>query len=120
MKAGHKMMAEMKAQFGSLAAKMNAWLEGTKDCHEVMKARIEPNQKRREAKSTIDVEESKATDLEANSEEIQPELMHQAVPKEEAEIMGALEDRYWNWHLPVGCRRQPNKWTQGDGGSLKR
>jgi hypothetical protein len=33
LKASHKgMMAEMKAQFGSLTAKMDAWLERMKDC----------------------------------------------------------------------------------------
>jgi hypothetical protein len=33
------MMAEMKAQFGSLTAKMDAWLERMKDCWEVTEAR---------------------------------------------------------------------------------
>jgi hypothetical protein len=40
MKASHEeMMAEMKAQFGSVTAKMDAWLEGMKDCREVTEAR---------------------------------------------------------------------------------
>jgi hypothetical protein len=39
-----------------------------------------------------------ATDLEAVAEQ-------QDAPKEEAkvEIIGALEDRYGDWHLAIGC-----------------
>ncbi|PNF23401.1 Cytochrome P450 9e2 [Cryptotermes secundus] len=41
---------------------------------------------------------------------------HQNFPKEEAavETVGALEDRYGDWHLIVGHHRQLKKWTQGD------
>jgi hypothetical protein len=47
---------------------------------------------------------------------------HQEVPKEEAavETIGALEDRYGDRHLAIGCLRQPKKWTQGDGGYQKK
>jgi hypothetical protein len=43
---------------------------------------------------------------------------HQDVPKDEAavEIIRALEDRYRDRHLAIGCRRQPKKRTQGNGG----
>jgi hypothetical protein len=45
--------------------------------------------------------------------------VHEEVPKEEAavETIGALKKRYGDWHLAVGCRRQPTKRTQGDSGS---
>jgi hypothetical protein len=59
--------------------------------------------------------------LEANSEERVSE--HQEVPKEEAavESIGSLEDRNRDQHLAVGrCRRQPKKWSQGDGVSRQR
>jgi hypothetical protein len=42
MNASHEeMMAEMKVQFCSLTAKMDAWLEGMKDCQEVTEARYQ-------------------------------------------------------------------------------
>jgi hypothetical protein len=43
----------------------------------------------------------------------------QDVPKEEAAVktIRALENRYGDWHLAVGSRRQLKKWIQGDGGS---
>lgn len=86
----------------------------------MMKARIETSQEPRAAKSKTDLEQAKAMDLEANPEEIQPELENQEVLKEEVEMMGALESRYWDWRLAVGRYRRPNKWTQGDGGSRKK
>jgi hypothetical protein len=36
------------------------------------------------------------------------------------ETIRALEDRYVDQHLAVGCRRQPKKLTQGNGGSRKK
>jgi hypothetical protein len=49
-------------------------------------------------------------------------VVHQEVPNEEAEAetVGALEDRYGDWHLAVGCRQQPKKWTQDNGGSWQK
>jgi hypothetical protein len=43
--------------------------------------------------------------LEANPEEIEPELEHQEVTKEEApvETIGALEDRLRDRHIAVEC-----------------
>jgi hypothetical protein len=59
------------------------------------------------------LEEVKAKDLEANPEEIKSKSEHQDVSKEEAtvETTGALEDRYGDRHLAIGCCRQLKKRT---------
>jgi hypothetical protein len=49
-------------------------------------------------------------------------MEQQDIPKEGTmvETIGALEDWCGDWHLVVGRHRQPKKWAQGDGGSLKK
>jgi hypothetical protein len=61
-------------------------------------------------------------DLEANREKSDAVAEHQEAPKQEAavETIEALQDRCGDRHLAVGRRRQPNKRTQGDGGSRKK
>jgi hypothetical protein len=68
------------------------------------------------------LEKMETTDLEANPEKIENESEHQEVPNEESavETIRALEDRYGDWHLAIGCRHQPKKRTQGDGGTRKK
>jgi hypothetical protein len=60
----------------------------------------------------------KARDLEANSEETNAIVARRKVPNEEAavEAIGALEDRYGDRRLAVGCRRQPKKWVPAEAG----
>jgi hypothetical protein len=68
------------------------------------------------------LEKTGAMVLEASPEEIECELEHQEVPKEDTtvETMGALEDSYGDRHLAVGHCRQLKKWIQGDGGCQKK
>jgi hypothetical protein len=59
--------------------------------------------------------------MKAGLEEMKSIAEHQDVPKEATvETIGAVENRYGDWHLAVGCHRQPKKWTQGDCGSQKK
>jgi hypothetical protein len=60
--------------------------------------------------------------MEANLEEMKSVAVHTEVPKEEAALktVRALKERYGVWHLTVEHRRQPKKWTQGNGGSQKK
>jgi hypothetical protein len=78
---------------------------------EEMEAEVETNQ-----------EEVNAMDLESNPEEKVVVVEHQEVPNEETAVVtiGALEDRYGDLHLAVGCCREPKKRKQGDGGSRKK
>jgi hypothetical protein len=66
-----------------------------------------------------DSEEMNATESEANTGKIEVTTKHQDVPKEEtmAETIGALEDKYGDWQLAIGCCQQLKEWIQGDGGS---
>jgi hypothetical protein len=59
---------------------------------------------------------------EPTSEEIESEVEHEGVPKEEAAVQSvrALKNRHGNRNLAVGCRGQLKKWTQGNGGSRKK
>lgn len=59
---------------------------------------------------------TEATDLEANSEEIKTEVVHEEVPKEKAIVKTviALKRQHKDWHLAVRCRSQLKKWTQGN------
>jgi hypothetical protein len=61
-------------------------------------------------------------DFEPSQEKPDTVAEHQEVSKDEVavEIIGALEDRYGNWHLAVGRCRQPKKWTQGNDVSWKK
>jgi hypothetical protein len=106
-----------------------------REFHEEMMAEMKTNQKRPEAKIEASSEKLEALrekmltgqkemkallvacidKMEANAEEIKSVAENQEVSNEEAavETVGALEDRYGNRYLAVGCRRQPNKRTQG-------
>jgi hypothetical protein len=68
------------------------------------------------------LEEVKATDVEANPEDIEAIAERQKVPNEEAavEAIGALEDRYGDLRLPVRCRIWPKKRNQGNGSSRQK
>jgi hypothetical protein len=48
--------------------------------------------------------------------------VHEEVHKEEALVktLRALKERYGDWHVAVGCRRQLKKWTKGSSGSQKK
>jgi hypothetical protein len=54
---------------------------------------------------------------EANPEEMKSVAEHQEVG---VKTVRALKDRYGDLHLAVGCRRQLQKRSQGDGGSRKK
>jgi hypothetical protein len=60
--------------------------------------------------------------MKAGLEEMKSITRHQDVPKEQApmETIRALQDRYGDLHLAVGCHRQPKKRTQGNCGSQKK
>jgi hypothetical protein len=60
--------------------------------------------------------------LETNRENSDAVTEWQDVPKEDVvvETIWALEDRFGDWHLAEGRRRQPKKLTQGDDGSRKK
>jgi hypothetical protein len=60
--------------------------------------------------------------MESNPGELQPVMVHQDVPKEEAmvEMIGALKDRPGDRHLATGHRRKTKKHTQGNGGSQQK
>jgi hypothetical protein len=90
---------ETKSQVGSLASRIHVNQEEMKYMFDACLEKMETNPKEKEA-----VEEQ------------------QEVPKNEAavETIEALEDRYGDGHLAVGRRRQPKKWTQGDGGSRQK
>jgi hypothetical protein len=64
----------------------------------------------------------KARDFEVYLQETDAIADRWKVPNEEAsvEANGALEDRYGNRCLAVGCHRQPKKLTQDDDGSRKK
>jgi hypothetical protein len=89
------------ANLKEITAEMRAWRKVTTACQEGMEASLESK--------------------EPASVETEFESEHKDVPKEEAavEIFGALKELYWDRHLAVGCRRQLQKRTQGDGGSRK-
>jgi hypothetical protein len=86
----------MKATVSATLKKMKSWREETKTC-------------------LVEVE---AMDLEANPEEKETAAEQQEVPKEAAvKTVTALKKRYRDQHLAVGCCRELQKWTQGDGES---
>jgi hypothetical protein len=60
--------------------------------------------------------------MEANWEEKEALEKQRDVPKEYAivETIEALEDQYGNQHLAIGCRWQPKKRAQGNGGSRQK
>jgi hypothetical protein len=92
-----------------------------KTCLGKTKVNIETGHEPREAESRADLKEVDTMGLEANREKLKAIAEQREVPQKEApvEMIGALEDRYGDRHLAVGRRRQPKKWTQGDGGSQK-
>jgi hypothetical protein len=93
MNAGQEHVKEdIKASEVALKEEMRAW-------RKVMKSR-------RETMMEACLEKTKITDLDTNSEE--------------TVRVGTLEDQRGDWHVAVGHRRQPKKWTQGDGGSRKK
>jgi DNA repair exonuclease SbcCD ATPase subunit len=93
-----KLVAKMMADLDAYQEKMAAWLEEMKD----------------DRKETTPCQEV----AKSYSEEMRS-VVHQEVPKAKAvvETVRALEDQYGDWHLDVGHRQQPKKWTQADGGS---
>jgi hypothetical protein len=66
-----------------------------------------------ELKATVETNQEKvnATDLESNPEEKEVLVECHEVPNDKAavETIGALEDRYGDQHLAIGCHRQPRK-----------
>jgi hypothetical protein len=80
---------------------------------EKTEANIETSQEPRESESKTDLEETEATDLEANPEEIK----FVVVSKEGAAVktVRALKKQYGDRHLAVGYRLQLKKRTQGSG-----
>jgi hypothetical protein len=77
----------------AFVSQMVAWLEGTKNCREVMEAylrkmeaRIETGQGPREAEIKTVLEKVKATELETVPEEIEVVVACQEVPNEEAPL----------------------------------
>jgi hypothetical protein len=92
------LLTKMREFHEEMMAMVDALLEGTKACREETEtcrgktgARIEAGQETRKAEIKTELEEEEAI------------VQHQKVPNEEAaaEIIGALEDRYGNLHLPI-------------------
>jgi hypothetical protein len=83
-----EIMAEMKFQIDTLISRIDVQLEATE-------ARIDTGQEPTEAESKTGLEAVKATNLEANLEEIDAVAKNQEVPNEETavETVGALKDR---------------------------
>jgi hypothetical protein len=80
-----EIMAERKVQIDALTSRMDAKLEGTKDCREVMEARIGMGQKHMEA------------DIKTGQKKMMSVVDHQEVPKEAAvETIRALGNQYGN------------------------
>jgi hypothetical protein len=54
--------------------------------------------------------------------EIECVAVHEEVPEEDAAVktFGALKKQHGDWHLAVRCCRNPNKQTQGNGGTRKK
>jgi hypothetical protein len=116
MRDGQKhLKEEMRAGQELLKQEMLAKLDAH---HERMTAKMDTQLKKIEAC----LEKAEAKVLEANPEEIDSESEHQEVPKGQVAVdtVEALENRFGDWHLAVGHRRQPNKRTQSDGGSRKK
>jgi hypothetical protein len=83
-------------------AEMGAWQKEMSACQETMKACPESQ--------------------EPTSVEVQSELEHPEVPKEEEAVKSsaALKKRHGDWHLAVRRHKKPKKRTQGNGGSSKK
>jgi predicted dinucleotide-utilizing enzyme len=89
MKAGHKeLMAIMETNQEKMMAKLDAH-------HERIMARMD-----------YQLEKIDTTVMEASREKSEAIVEQQDVPKEGAavETIGALEDRYGDWHLVIGRR----------------
>jgi hypothetical protein len=101
----------METRVGAFVSQMITWLEGTKNCREVMEAylgkietRIETGQEPREAESKTVLEKVKATELETVPEEIEVVVAHQEIPNEEAplETIRVLKDQCGDQRLAKG------------------
>jgi hypothetical protein len=92
----------MDAHQERMGAIVNAWRKETTACQEATEACLESK--------------------EPTSVEIESVAVHDDVPKEEAavKIVRAPKEQYGDQHLAIGHRRRLKKWTQGDGGSLKK
>jgi hypothetical protein len=81
---------------------MKAWRKVMTACQETMEAYLERKEPIPEEMASV------GTHPEGFNEETA------------VETVGTLKDRYGDRHLAVGRRRQPKKWTQGDGLSRKK
>jgi hypothetical protein len=92
----------MDAHQERMGASMNAWRKETMACQEAMEACLESKK--------------------PTSVKIEPAVVHEEVPKEDAPVKTtrALKKRNGDRHLDVMHRRQLQKRTQGDGGSWKK
>jgi hypothetical protein len=89
----------MKAQFGSLAVKLDAWQRDMQ----------------------VEREARKSTDLKANPEEMESEEEHREVAKDRAVEAGkAPSKRHRNRHLAAGRRGNPKELVRGDCGSRRK
>jgi hypothetical protein len=102
------MLAKMEAKIDASREKLDAWIvemrawwKETTACQEATEACLESK--------------------EPTSLEIEFEVEHEEVPKEEATVgtFRALRKRHGDRHLAVGRCGKPKEWTQGDGGSWK-
>jgi chromosome segregation ATPase len=123
IEANHEDMADLKTQTGCLdssidiyqekadawLAEMKTWRKETMACQEATEACLE--------KTEASLERKERTPVETARVAAYPEVPNQGA---EAETVGALEDRYGEWHLAVGRRQQPKKRTQDDGGSRQK
>jgi hypothetical protein len=131
-------MANIQAFLKQTKAKLASHQEEIRTNHEKMGAKIDANQVKtnanlkefiedmrawqKEMKADQEATEAYPEKMEANPKEMKSEVEHEEVAKEEAAVkpFRALKKRLEDWHVAVGCHGQLKKWTQVDGGSLKK
>jgi hypothetical protein len=83
-----EIIAEIDAHQERMRVSVNAWWKEMTACQEATEACLG---------------KTEATNLLASPEEIESEVEHEEVPKEETSVKtsGALEEQYEDWHLAV-------------------
>jgi hypothetical protein len=110
----------MKAGQYEMKAMLEAWLQEIKACQENTEAiqeGLEANQGETEAvvKHYKWASHTKATYVLTTQQDWASDVLH-GDPNEVTykEIIGALEDQFWDWKFALGYRNQLRSWTQDD------
>jgi hypothetical protein len=111
-----EIIAKIDVHQKRMEANMNAWQKETLACQEAAEAcleKVKANPKKmkgglEEMEAAVDIFKERldiidTMDLEANSEEKEVIAEQQDIPTEEAalDVIGALKDRYGDWHLAM-------------------